>query len=821
MQHMFARKMSLIMVAAAAFCSAATAAADTIELARNGKTDYRIIAPAEPTKVDGYAVDALAHYLKWITGADFPVVAPGDVDTPQHCIFLGMSEPARRALGETPLAALDDQQHVVRSIDGNIYLYGNGIHANLWAVMEFLEGTLGWRWYSVHDKPHVQSAPDIALDPYTFRGGEAPDEDFTAPMPTVMLDGFHRTRGFTFAYRQPRYHYGRDFFYQHGANMGFTEKGWDGDGLRPSKMKQLGRGHSLPTYIPATPDAHRADYFDWLEKRNYFETNPEFFTEWRNGKRVPDRQLCFSNDALRAELTRNILRHIEHAAPKGEAPYMVNVGANDTPGHFCYCDDCQALEDKYHSPGGPIYDYLIELGGVLQDAHPRALVRTLAYRFEQTQEPPTLPAGVTWPANVAMDFAPIDDPYFADWWHHRHDSVQATYHDMLTWGRLSDRLWAWLYPNPWRTGSKLPVGNVERITNQMRLMHYAGVERVFTDHNLTRKRGNFVELQQYLLVKLMQDVNVDTDALIAEFTGNFYGSAAPTMRHYIDELEQARIDMDLPLNVRYKSNYYDMKTFPYLTTENIHRWQRYFDRMVEQTADQPRAQFHVRMERRELDAATLWRWNALQSAHPNYFSDHEPIVERLRTVDQAVVDQAFCDAVAPANGRRLISDGLIERFLLPIEAGKADALLPDMLEGVSPSRVRQIARSNHIKAPSMVADPDAAFGYATVLDNTDLPFEYGFHQSDKGERVSSHRIERDQIQPGEYRVYEIGEAPMTPGALVYVGGWKLRFVVGRDLHEPNGDNAWTGYLSLKFEGEKFGGTGEARVLCDRVIFVKQ
>jgi len=73
------------------------------------------------------------------------------MNSERPAIFVGLSEPALRYLGRDPLAALEDQEHVTRSIGPNIFLYGKGAHGNLHAVMEFLENSLGWRWYSVYD----------------------------------------------------------------------------------------------------------------------------------------------------------------------------------------------------------------------------------------------------------------------------------------------------------------------------------------------------------------------------------------------------------------------------------------------------------------------------------------------------------------------------------------------------------------------------------------------------------------------------------------------------------------------------------------------
>jgi hypothetical protein len=316
-------------------CAAAALGAETnLSLATNGRTDYRIVQPADPSRVDRYAVRELAGYLQQITGTAFPVVTPEALDAGSPSIFVGLSLPAGQHLGNAPLDELADQEHVARSIGRDIFLYGKGVHGNLYAVFEFLENSLDWRWFSVFEHPVIPSRP------------------------TVVLEPFNRKAGMSFSFRMVNIRRGMDFYYQNGINEGFSSRiqaiaARDGKNSVTnlshfvSRIPQIGFGHSLHLYIPPNPSAAKRE-FNWLTRTNYFETNPEFFTMGENGKRVPDKQLCFANPGLRKELTANILRHIQLS---GEDVIVV-LGANDNPGHFCYCPECKALETRYGSPGG-------------------------------------------------------------------------------------------------------------------------------------------------------------------------------------------------------------------------------------------------------------------------------------------------------------------------------------------------------------------------------------------------------------------------------------------------------------------------------------
>jgi len=790
---------------------AVVADAMDLPLSVNSKTQYQIVKPAAPTAVEEYAVKHLASILKQITGAEFPALTPEEMAADKPAIFLGISAPALKRLGNDPLLELKEQEHVARSIGGDIFLYGEGLHGNMYAVFEFLENSLGWRWYSVHEKAVAPNKPTITLKP------------------------FERKRGFSIKYRQTHLNFNTDFYYQNGVNMGYALKRRRAPYI--SRLPSTLFVHSSTAYIPPLPSNKYADDFKWQDKTNYFETNPDFFAIDEFGKRTPDKQLCYSNPSLRKEMTKNVIRDIEYHKDLPGDGLIVTIDAADIGGAFCHCPGCKDLEKKYQSPGGPIYDYIIELSGLLKTDYPDVMVRTLAYRRSQTQFPPVLPGGGRFPENVIIAFAPIEDAYHADWWNHRDADIQDTYRDLLKWRPLTHHLWAWIYPNPWGTGAVMPIGNVERIVNNMRLMNIAGVEGLFIDHEGINHRNSFHELQEYLLIKLMQDVNCDADMVIKEFTDYHYGPAGALMRNYIKELEECRKAMAPPPGVTYKSKYFDDLTFPYLTVDNIYRWQQSFDRMEALTAEQPKPLLHVQTVRRKLDFATLWKWLDLVEKYPEYFDDYQIVANRIRYANAAVTAKPFV---------RPVGAGIVDDFVLKIKAGGKEPPLPKELSGVDLSRVQQYVPSVGRATNPRAEDEDAAFGYAAPVYKPDMPFNFGFYQNDRatsdesvlpklaeGAKATWQRalnktftlqreISAGEIVPEKYQLYELGEIEVTPKCIIWFSAqsWQTHLQIGSRLYEPGAGNKWKAYASIKFDGPTYGGTAkEDLVLVDRVILI--
>jgi hypothetical protein len=767
--------------------------AATLTVARAGATHYVVVTPDRLSGADAYTVRHLTRYLEQMTGVPFPVVSARDW-AGGHAIFVGISDAMRRRLGEeAPLSQLASQQYVVRTKGTDIFLYGEGRRGSLYAALDFLEG-LGWRWYSVFEPPVVPERPDLSLQPFARKGS------------------------FAFTHRHIPARYGVDFYVQHGVNQGLDSKlRRRGQPIPPQLVSDLPNEcfvHSALRYIPPAPDCKYADSFKWLTKRDYFATNPEFFTMNEAGTRVSTDQLCFSNRDLRDAFTNNVMQHI---AVSGDDQY-ITIDAADHPGKFCHCMPCKKLEETYQSPGGPLYDYLIEVCGIMKQRHPKVLIKTLAYRRSQTQKPPVLPTGGMLPDNLIIDFAPIEDSYFADWSHPAAD-IQETYADLRAWGEITHHLWAWIYPNPWRTGKYMPVGNVERLVTNFRKMRDAGVTGIFVDHNGYLSRSGFSELQAYLMLQLVRNVDVDTVAVVAEFTDHQYGAAAALMRDYLHDLERGRKAMrTLPPGTTYRSSLYDDRTFPYLTVANIHRWQCLFDKMVERVRDNPARLMNVRLLRRELDMATLWKWFALQKKHPAYYTDAKTVAQRITAVEaeKAAAGQALV---------RTIGGAALENFMMKIQTGGVEKPLPARFAGIPRSQIRTFALARGKKR----LDPDAAFGYATPVDQPAQPFVFGFFQWRsrtprnviEGPRV---KLRREDVTPDQYALYELGQIKIeVPDSLIHMGrSWQTHLPVGSLLYEPGEKNAYHVYLSLKFSGPAYGGNGDTdEVLCDRIILVKK
>lgn len=782
-------------------------------LSENYHTSYIIVEPGNPTDIDKLAIKELATFLKKSTKANFKIEPPNNAKDSPKRIFIGLSAPALAILGKDPLTEMTDQEHTAKCIGDDIFLYGKGPHGNLYAVYDFLENSVGCRWYSA------------------FGGMKIPCSN------SLCLQIFNRNKKPSFTYR---YTYPLCFFYRPFAgkflcrnqlNLGVERivKGFEKDNKGiVDAMTFMDKGcHTFFVYMPPQekhmPGANKP--LNFLKNKNYFSSNPEFFSMNQKGMRVNNQQVCFSNKELRRELTKNIIQNIDRNNGKG----IVHLDANDIPGHFCNCPKCLKLEKKYSTASGPLFDYLIELCDCLKEKYPEVYVKTLAYRKEQSQKPPKINK---LPDNLIVVFAPIDDNFIADW---SHSSNIETYRDLEQWCKIAKNVWVWYYPNPYSSLYGLPIGNIKRLVNDIRLMKKAGVNGTYFEHDVGVTEGfGFTELQTYLMLKLWQDTNLDANALIKEFTDFQYGKAASMARQYLNELEICR--KEIKGHIAWNAK---LGSFRYLRNpDKLLHWEKNFDKMENLTKNSPRCRFNIRLLRFPLDMAVLWNWKIASQAYPEYFKNPALLKRRSETTYAKVIEERCARKLKPYMEKRqkAVKEEL-HRTIFSIEnPGKP---LPGMFDSVAKKNIRRICPD---KGKRQIKDPNASFGIAIdifknsadykahinkkeLTEKPNKPFYFGFGCAPSwGASKPKRSLEISEIKPDVYNFYKLGTVELTPNCRLWLGidSWLSCTKLER-FYEPGVLNKWDVYVSIKFEGPWYSQKSKSkrnRILCDQIVLVK-
>ena len=401
---------SACMIAAA--CAATLPAAAEIRLASGGETDYTIVAPEKPTQHEQAAVKDLAMYLSQITGAKFKVGG----DAPRK-IYVGKKAPS----DDQPLM---EYERRAKEDGGDVYIYGNGLQGNAFAVYDFLEKFFDCRWYTFFGDECIPPKPEAVFDRIDLAVVPSFDSfGYFGNASTQLI-----ASGENFRRRSRIY----------DLNLELTEP-------------FLGANYShilsrvLPPGVPV-PGNQLSRPLKYFEDKAYFKTNPEFFTLTKSGKRIAYYQVCFSNPELRKTLIQNYETIVKNEYKGGPARLMADLNDKGHPGDSCCnCPECLKLNERYHDTGGAYWDFTLELCDYFAKKYPEIKLVNLAYGI--TSGVPKLPGDGKTPKNLVVEIAPLGGTNFL----RDYKDTPRVHKNIADWAKIiGGKYSVWLYPTVYR-----------------------------------------------------------------------------------------------------------------------------------------------------------------------------------------------------------------------------------------------------------------------------------------------------------------------------------------------------------------------------------
>jgi len=562
--------MKKLLLLAAAACIPVLPLTAKITLAEGGKTLYRVVLPEKPEKIITEAGKDLRMTLCKITGAGFKYGSWKDRKEHSHRLFVGIKAP-----GDTEPMARRERR--VRTVGNDIYFYGATGDDCAFAVYDFLE-SIGCRWYTVRGRSFIPAIPELKL--------ENPDITVVPTFFAPKLTGGSHVLPKTLLEKYAR----RNRIYATNSTGGDNRIGPDYSHV-PGKLIPPGNEFKkqINLWMP----------YKYSVNDRYFATNPEYFSLNAKGKRVPDKQLCYSNPGARKLLTAKFLEIIAKEYKGG--PASMRCDLNDNNGFenitICYCKGCMELVKKYDSPAGPYWDYTVEFCNMLAEKYPQIYIISSAYL--STEKPPKIDK---LPDNLYINLAPLNKSYTKPYDHKDNANI---INRLKAWKRLCKNMTAQLYPSIYvRATTTLPLlANLRQLAQNLRICKQFGLVNVTGEQGHPwAVFGGFNELRQYMLSRMLNNADLDENKIIEEYMRFIYGSAADNMISYWQELERLEAAED-----GCTINWYGLNidTLSYLTRENLIRWSRLFDTMEKQTAGEPEALAAVREARTNLDEAIL------------------------------------------------------------------------------------------------------------------------------------------------------------------------------------------------------------------------
>ncbi len=267
-------------------------------------------------------------------------------------------------------------------------------------------------------------------------------------------------------------------------------------------------------------DWHLDDFSVWghsfyslIPPKTYFKTNPNFFALYEGRRR--SESLCMTNDTVTAMIIKKMQKSI---AENPNAPFY-SLSQNDDA-IYCECAKCSLLNKKHGGAQGSLYCFLNKIA-----VHfPKTKIVTLAY--QHTFKPPI---NLKLEPNIYTLFCPIEV--------NRGKSIVnetkngAFIKTLENWGKTTSHLYIWDYTVQF-SNYLSPFPNLHTFSDNFRLFKQNNTKGLFVQ-GYADVPGDFTELRQYLLAKLLWDTEIDIDATTNDFLRGFYGKAAPFVQKYL------------------------------------------------------------------------------------------------------------------------------------------------------------------------------------------------------------------------------------------------------------------------------------------------
>lgn len=463
-------------------------------IARNGKSFFHIVTHQYADETVRYAASELQKYLLKSTNAVVPYFSDRcPMRSPE--IRLGAN-----VRGETSAEKdIYADGFVIRSAGDNITITAATSRGVLYGVYRFLELFCNFKCFT----KSVEKIDRIEVL-------------------EIELDEIREEPAFEYRDAYFRFAYDGDFAAKNRLNGSLC----DISVAKGGRMKWFNFHHS---------------FFDLVSPGKYFDTHPEYFSEWE-GKRINNGQLCLTNPKV-LEIAEASLRKWIVNNPECR---IFSVAQNDNE-ERCTCQKCMAIEKEEGSPSGPIIRFVNALADKIKCDYPDVLLHTFAYQYSVPAPKKAVARDnviVRLCTSSCRFHAPFEKLAAEDT-----ESESAVFVEALdNWQTHASRLYVWDYAVNFLNYLQ-PYIHLHTLAENIRLFARKEIKGVLEQGNFSIGGGAaFDELKSYLISKLLWNPESDVDRITESFLRGVYGDAAtPYLKEYLSLMEAACSSVELKI----------------------------------------------------------------------------------------------------------------------------------------------------------------------------------------------------------------------------------------------------------------------------------
>ena len=489
--------------------STQTIATTNTYLSKNGYTSYKIVLPETASSTLTFAAEELQYFFNLATDANLTVISEAEVtDTKGKYLSIGETKITEDADPDYSYEAVGLQGFCVKTYGDAMVMVGGSDKGSLYAVYEFLRMQFDLEIYAEEVFTYNDS-PMVKLI----------DVDVT-DVPDIPIRSA-------------------------GTYLGY-------DGTATYKAQQRYRTTSRSEAWGLWGHSH----FAILPPETYAEQHPEWYNKDQN-------QLAWENEEMWDVFAENLKTFIIEADPSQEY-FMLGQEDNYNEGYYDKAKYDQ-MKAKYGGQASGVQlaflNYVVKKTNVwLAEEYPNRHIKFYMFAYQQTELPP-----VKWDADKKAYVAPHEDLILAD-----NLGVQLApiiqkdsqhgYTDMnpMTgnpanadnnlafkgWSAICKTLTVWAYSTSFRDGLH-PFNGFYAFKQNYEMYKDIGVEFVFEQGAISWIVGNFMELRQYLISKLMWDTSLDTETLIVNFFKAYYRDGWENMYTYFHLIHERQLEITL------------------------------------------------------------------------------------------------------------------------------------------------------------------------------------------------------------------------------------------------------------------------------------